>query len=281
MSAMSQQSPDNDSPSTTVPGLWIDGQDVNVPPPQDGEVTAPLPLPAPALDLELDLNLDLAPGLDLDITCASPTVATGPEDDPHGAMGDTLPLAVPAALLATAVVPPVTQPVRPQPQLPRPAVASARVQGAVVDQTAGGTSGFPWQDRRVLVVSADAEERVYLRARLALARLVWVDEAVTTTQAESALNAHRYMMAIFNLDSPVVDGLALAQRFHQACPEALCVVTGAVTPQAGLLGRWRQWRRERALQHTGVEWLDKPLLPKRVALLFARAYQLRILKKQS
>ena len=41
------------------------------------------------------------------------------------------------------------------------------------------------QGPRVLVVSADAEERIYLRARLAIAGLVWLDEATTTTQAIS------------------------------------------------------------------------------------------------
>lgn len=135
-----------------------------------------------------------------------------------------------------------------------------------------------WLHRRVLVVSADADERVYLRARLALARLVWVDEATTTTQAEGAMNTHRYLMAIFNLDAPVVDGLALALRFRQTHPGAVCVVTGAKPPQAGPLGLWgrfHQWRHKQGLLGVGVEWLTKPLLPPNVAQLFARVHNQR------
>jgi hypothetical protein len=138
-----------------------------------------------------------------------------------------------------------------------------------------GTGGFLIPDRRVLVVSADVDERVYLRARLALARLVWVDEAATTTQAEEAMKTQRHLMAIFNLDSTVVDGLALATLFRQTHPGAVCVVTGAAVPQAGfwgLTGRYGQWQRERDFKALGVEWLVKPLLPKKVAHLFARVH---------
>jgi len=165
------------------------------------------------------------------------------------------------------------------PNLPPPQPA----RGFSVDagQTLASTCGFPWQDQRVLVVSADVDERVYLRARLALARLVWVDEAATTTQADAAMSTHRYLMAIFNLDEPVVDGLALAQRFRQTQPEAACVVTGVASPVAGLLGvwgRWHQWRRGQSLQAAGMEWLAKPLLPKKVAQLFTRVHSKRAAK---
>ncbi len=150
-----------------------------------------------------------------------------------------------------------------------------------MDPTLGRTSGFPWQDERVLVVSAEVDERVYLRARLALAQWVWVDEAATTPEAEEAMNTHRYLMAIFNLDVPVVDGLALARQFRQTHPESVCVVTGTASPLAGPLGwwgRWHQWRCERELQGMGMEWLAKPLLPKQAAQLFARVHSQRVAK---
>jgi hypothetical protein len=173
-----------------------------------------------------------------------------------------------AALTAGAVVLP-----------PTPAPRSF---GAEAGQSHRGTGGFLIPDRRVLVVSADVEERVYLRARLALARLVWVDEAATTTQAEEAMKTQRHLMAIFNLDSTVVDGLALARLFRQTHPGAVCVMTGAASPMTGpwgLVGHWRQWQRERAFKNLGVEWLVKPLLPKKVALLFARVHSQWIEKR--
>jgi hypothetical protein len=58
--------------------------------------------------------------------------------------------------------------------------------------------------RRVLVVSADVQERAHLRACLALSRLVWVDEASTTTQARSALADHAHALVFINVDTPVV-----------------------------------------------------------------------------
>lgn len=156
--------------------------------------------------------------------------------------------------------------------------------GIEAGQSHWGTRGFLIPDRRVLVVSADVEERVYLRARLALARLVWVDEAATTTQAEEAMKAQRHLMAIFNIDSTVVDGLALAARFRQSHPGAVCVVTGAAFSPSGPLGvssRYGQWQRERELNALGVEWLVKPLFPKKVAGLFARVHSEWIDKKNS
>ena len=229
---MSQPSSPDESLSTTVPDLLIDGE---------------------ALDLDLNLDIDFA-----------------------AAAQDTAPMAVaPSPVQPSAPLPPGV--------LSSPHAHPQPARGFSVDagQTLAGTSGFPWQDRRVLVVSADVDERVYLRARLALAKLVWVDEAATTTQAEGAMNTHRYLMAIFNLDVPVVDGLALAKRFRQTHPEAACVVTGVASPLAGPLGvwgRWRQWRREQALQGAGVEWLAKPLLPKKVAQLFTRVHSQRAAK---
>jgi hypothetical protein len=166
-----------------------------------------------------------------------------------------------AARAASAVTPP-----------PTPASSSF---GAVAGQSHRGTGGFLIPDRRVLVVSADVDERVYLRARLALARLVWVDEAATTTQAEESMKTQRHLMAIFNLDSTVVDGLALATRFRQTHPGSVCVVTGAASPRSGpwgMTGRYRQWQRERDLRALGVEWLVKPLLPKKVAHLFTQVH---------
>jgi CheY-like chemotaxis protein len=252
---MSEPSYPDERLSTTSPDLLTNGAPTDALPLLEGVPSAPLTSEAthnPVGDAGLDL--------DLDIDFATAAMDTAPQA--------LAPLSTP------------TRPVLlPFPSHPQPA------RGFSVDsgQTLAGTSGFPWQDRRVLVVSADVDERVYLRARLALAKLVWVDEAATTTQAEGAMNTHRYLMAIFNLDVPVVDGLALAKRFRQTHPEAVCVVTGAASPSAGplgLWGRWHQWRREQELQGTGVEWLAKPLLPKKAAQLFTRVHNQRAAKQK-
>lgn len=261
--------------SMAAPGLQVNGLDPDALPPLEGVPTAPQPgptaeRPGPAAELDLNLDIDFATAA----MATQPMVLSAGLDgtDP---LAHTTPWDLPVA--------PEAPPARATPAEALPA-SPDRDFSVDAGQTMLGTSGFPWQDRRVLVVSADAQERVYLRARLALAKLVWVDEAVTTTQAESAMDTHRYLMAIFNLDLPVVDGPALAKRFRRVQPEAVCVVTGVASPVAGplgLLGRWRQWQREKELQGTGVEWLLKPLLPKKVAQLFARVYGLRSQQKRS
>lgn len=252
-----------------APGGLVGGLGLDAVPPLEGVPTEPRPLMtadghAPAAELDLNLDIDFATAA-MD---TQPIVVLAPPDGT-----DALAHATPSAMPAVAFEP------SPPRALPTQHLPAAPDRGFCVDagQVMLGTSGFPWQDRRVLVVSADAQERVYLRARLALAKLVWVDEMVTTTQAESAMDTHHYLMAIFNLDIPVVDGTALAKRFRRVQPEAVCVVTGVPLPVVGplgLLGRWRQWQREKELQGTGVEWLRKPFLPRKVALLFASVYDL-------
>lgn len=81
------------------------------------------------------------------------------------------------------------------------------------------------QGPRVLVVSADAEERIYLRARLAIAGLVWLDEATTTTQAISAMSDDAHLLVFINLDSPAIDGMALAKFLLERHPKAKPVAT--------------------------------------------------------
>lgn len=272
----------DDSLSATVPGMLWSGSDTEALPNIEGVPPSEPQALAQADGKPLDLDLDLDLNLDLDYaTAAVDQSAQHPQ----------------AVSPSQPVLPPVYSPEATHPSVPvfsspAPTAVTAGVGLPGVRQPAGGfsvdagktfagTSGFPWQDRRVLLVSADAEERIYLRARLALAKLVWVDEAASTTQAETAMNAHRYTMAIVNLDVPVVDGLALVRYFRQTQPEAVCAVTGARSPDSGplgLLGRWRQWQREKELNGTGVEWLEKPLLPKKVAQLFTRVQSLKLYK---
>ena len=56
--------------------------------------------------------------------------------------------------------------------------------------------------RHCLVVDPALDDRLYLRARLALAGLTEVDEAVTVMQAATKLREQRYDVVIVNVDIP-------------------------------------------------------------------------------
>lgn len=60
------------------------------------------------------------------------------------------------------------------------------------------------QGERVLVVEADLNARLYLRAKLANAGLLFVDEAVTGAEALAFLAGHTYVLAM--IDTGVTDG---------------------------------------------------------------------------
>ncbi len=119
--------------------------------------------------------------------------------------------------------------------------------------------------RRVLVVSADAQERAHLRACLALSRLVWVDEASTTTQARSALADHHHALVFINVDTPVIDSARLLAEVRQLRPQALVLATSDGRGDAsGLRWRWwggvtRWWQRRAAKQAGFHDLLHKPL----------------------
>jgi hypothetical protein len=129
-------------------------------------------------------------------------------------------------------------------------------------------------DRRVLVVSADEEEHIYLRAKLALFGLVWVEDAATTTQALSVLATRPFAMAFVNMDSVTIDAAAIVNRLRLGNEAAALVLTSrSVTPShpLDLLNRWRRARLARQLgQEQQAEVLAKPLAPQEVAALLSR-----------
>lgn len=119
--------------------------------------------------------------------------------------------------------------------------------------------------RRVLVVSADVQERAHLRACLALSRLVWVDEASTTTQARSSLADHHHALVFINVDTPVIDSAQLLAEVRQLRPQALVLATSAGPGDApGHPWRWLRgiqwWWQRRAARRAGFhDLLHKPL----------------------
>lgn len=66
--------------------------------------------------------------------------------------------------------------------------------------------------KQALIVSADRDERLYLRARLALARLTFADEAETGAQARQLVRDKQYDVAL--VASSLADGDAWALLRH-------------------------------------------------------------------
>lgn len=131
-----------------------------------------------------------------------------------------------------------------------------------------------WADKRVMVVSADESERMYLRARLSLVRLVWADEAATTTQALAALATRPYAMAFVNVDSVAVDVQAIAAQLRAGNVAATLILTSNAVSGAHPLdpfALWRRWRLSRLVGHDrNAEVLAKPLEPAEVIGLLSR-----------
>jgi CheY-like chemotaxis protein len=66
--------------------------------------------------------------------------------------------------------------------------------------------------KRALIASADRDERLYLRAKLALAHLTQADEAETGAQALELARMNRYTVALVDFGLPDVDGWALLRE---------------------------------------------------------------------
>jgi len=114
--------------------------------------------------------------------------------------------------------------------------------------------------RRALVVGVGAEEGMYLRTRLSLAAVPFVDEALTTQRAAACIAQHDYLCGVFNLDDHQIDAWGLMQLFRERFPLAMTLATTELAnPSSG----W--WRRRRVQQHTrrlGVSAvLARPLQP--------------------
>jgi CheY-like chemotaxis protein len=93
--------------------------------------------------------------------------------------------------------------------------------------------------KRALIASADREERLYLRAKLALAELPHADEAETGAQALELARANHYAVALVDFALPGVNGWALLKELTQARPAIAHVIL--TKSQASPGERLRGW----------------------------------------
>lgn len=118
--------------------------------------------------------------------------------------------------------------------------------------------------RRALLVGSGADERTYLRARLALAGVVETDEADSTEGAMELMGRHAYCCGVFNLDDLHIDAWSLARVFSERFPQALTVGSSEL---AGPLAAW--WSRRRVRRDTrraGITALvSRPLQPPEIS----------------
>ena len=70
--------------------------------------------------------------------------------------------------------------------------------------------------RRVLIAAASYEERLYLRARLALANLTLADDAENAAQALELARANDYALALMDLALPGADGWSFVAELAAA-----------------------------------------------------------------
>ncbi len=93
--------------------------------------------------------------------------------------------------------------------------------------------------KRALIASADADERMYMRAKLALAEFSLADDALTGAQATELATAHRYTVALVDFSLPDVDGWVLLRQLLAARPGvAHIIITKADVSLADRLRGW-------------------------------------------
>ena len=232
-------------------------------------------LSAAAFDLTIDSDFGVQTAAELDRTdpLQTPLNPPAPSVAPHrpDSLSDTLPMATridDIELMAGAEPTDLSAPHALTGASPEVLAAFTRTDPSI------DFSPQPWRDRRVLVVSGDAQERMYLRARLALSRLSWMDEATSSTQALAAMDGRPYLLAFVNLDSAVIDAEWISRRFRADNPGGTLVFTTDAlgdVPAWDVLGRLRHWRLQRHLGGSvAAEVMPKPLDPRRLAQFLTR-----------
>lgn len=120
------------------------------------------------------------------------------------------------------------------------------------DAAGEATTVVPPGVRQTLLMDPSREDRLYLRARLALAGLIDVDEVESVAQAQNQLRERHYDIVIVNVDT-LDDPWALVARLVSAHPPVQSVVVTTTN---------RSWAmHERAEQAGCRALLDKPFDP--------------------
>jgi CheY-like chemotaxis protein len=116
-------------------------------------------------------------------------------------------------------------------------------------------------EKQALIVSADRGERLYLRARLSLARLTRADEAETGSHAMELARSKQYDLALVDASLGDMDAWALVSRLRQGRrPIQHLALTKAARSVAE---RMRAWRGSTAL-------LEDPPDPERLDAWLSR-----------
>jgi CheY-like chemotaxis protein len=87
--------------------------------------------------------------------------------------------------------------------------------------------------RRALIVNADRDERLYIRAKLALAQLCEADEAETAAQALELARGSDYVLAVVDFDLPDADGWALVKELGDGTRPISKVILTKARPSLG------------------------------------------------
>lgn len=146
---------------------------------------------------------------------------------------------------------------------PAPAPATAPAQGAApsdFDLDLGGDDSaadtLPPEpeppQKRALIISADRDQRLYLRARLALAGMTAVDEAQNGAEALEMARMLPYCLALVDHHPVAVEGWPLVKALHANKAKPYVVLA---KEDANLVDRWRAW------MFGADTLLDKPIEP--------------------
>ena len=113
-----------------------------------------------------------------------------------------------------------------------------------------------------LIVADSLDERMYLRARLALSGLTEVDEAQSGAQAVELAGARHFHLVLASMNLPDMDGWKLIEQLVALQPPIGCVVISTTDPS------WQM--RERAEQAGCHGLLVKPYDPTQVLSLLQK-----------
>lgn len=116
--------------------------------------------------------------------------------------------------------------------------------------------------RRALIVNADRDQRLYMRAKLALAELCEADEAETGAQALELARENQYALAVVDFDLPDGQGWKLLKELGESQRPIGKVI---VTKQQPSLAE-----RARARFAGVAGFFDKPPHPGKLHALLAK-----------